>query len=137
MPTTSPRELNFDRIFFFPQAPGTFGFNHSKYRHTQDVEYNQNTDEFGRPAPFNDEEKQDEEQELQVTKPESQSISHDEVRLPVRTSPSPAPFAEYAPIRVPGRAHPPVATKPEHVQQEPPEEEEDKDGAGCCKCVIM
>ncbi|KAF8743747.1 hypothetical protein AX14_000715 [Amanita brunnescens Koide BX004] len=118
-------------------APGTFGFNHSKYRHTQDVEYNQNTDEFGRPAPFNDEEKQDEEQELQVTKPESQSISHDEVRLPVRTSPSPAPFAEYAPIRVPGRAHPPVATKPEHVQQEPPEEEEDKDGAGCCKCVIM
>ena len=117
----------------FAQAPGTFGF---KYRMPQDEEDGQNMEEFGRPAQFDDEEEQDEEKERQVTKPEPLSISHDEVRLPVRTSPSPAPFAEYAPIRVLAQGYPPaVTTKPEDYV--PPEEEEDKDGGGCCKCIIM
>lgn len=93
--------------------------------------------EFGRPAQSDDEEEQ-EEKEHQVTKPEPLPISHDEVRLPVRTSPSPAPFAEYAPIRVLAQTYPPaVTTKPEDLQHAPPEEEEDKDGSGCCKCIIM
>ncbi|KAK2465310.1 hypothetical protein APHAL10511_002664 [Amanita phalloides] len=115
-------------------APGTFGFNHSKYRGRQEAE-NIPMDEFGRPDQASVEEKQDDEKESQIIRPE-RSISYDEVRLPVRTPPSPAPFADYAPIRAPGQTFPPiVAPHIEEVQAVPPEE--DKGGAGCCKCVIM
>jgi len=110
-------------------APGTFGFNHSKYRSPHNAE---NTDDLGLWDQSNDEEKQDEEKETQP------AVSHDEVRHPVRTPPSPAPFAEYAPFRAPGNALPhPDTTKHEEMQFLSLEEEEDKGGAGCCKCVIM
>jgi len=113
-------------------APGTFGFNHSKYRQPHNAD---DTDDLGHRSLSNDEEKQDEEKEGQATQP---SVSHDEVRHPVRTSPSPAPFAEYAPIRAPDNPFTPspVATKHEDVQFLSLEDE-DEGGAGCCKCVIM
>lgn len=93
-------------------------------------------DEFGRPAEEAAvEEKQDKEN---VIRPELWSTGHDQVCLPARTSPSPAPFADYAPIRSPGQTFSvPAITYPEDVRHMPPQEEEDKDGAGCCKCVIM
>ncbi|KAF8631030.1 hypothetical protein AX15_002641 [Amanita polypyramis BW_CC] len=112
-------------------APGTFGFDHSKYRPLRDQE-DIPMDEFGRP---NVEEKQEE--EVQESWQVPVSVSHDEIRLPVRHErpPSLVPFADYVPIKGPQTTPLPVPMVLEDQQHELPEE--DKDSAGCCKCVIM
>ena len=115
---------------YFPKAPGTFGFDHSKYRSLQDSE-DIPMDEFGRPTM---EEKQEEEKPISRLTPVF--VSHDEARLPVRHEPppSPVPFADYAPVRGSQTDSLPV---PMNLEDQQHELLEDKDDTGCCKCVIM
>lgn len=112
-------------------APGTFGYDHSKYRpgdHFAPVQL----DEFGRPARIMEEPDGD----SQPPRPPI-STPHDEIRVGQRV-PSPVPFSHYAPQKVstPQNKLEPVsnnATKLEVADARP----EIEDSAGCCKCVVM
>ncbi|KAF8627372.1 hypothetical protein AX17_006187 [Amanita inopinata Kibby_2008] len=120
-------------------APGTFGFDHSKYRSLQDADEIP-MDEFGRPTQTPVEETTTPEREPNPP-PEPVSTQHEELHSPVRYEPppSPVPFADYAPnetLHVPMVA-PPVTVDLDTRQIPAPHDEEEKDGAGCCKCVIM
>ncbi|KAH9480230.1 hypothetical protein JR316_0006828 [Psilocybe cubensis] len=119
-------------------APGTFGFDHSKYRPPRDFE-SIPMDEFGRPAEQPTDGKEPE--VAQAEKPIDEKPSpHDETRLPVRQPPpqSPVPFAQYAPTNAQTtrlKVSDPEAQLPPQQQQHQMEDD-DKD-AGCCKCIIM
>ncbi|RDB19070.1 hypothetical protein Hypma_014324 [Hypsizygus marmoreus] len=111
-------------------APGTFGFDHSKYRPPRagDPEYIP-MDEFGRPTT-----------RIAEEPPQDQAPTtnaHDETRLPVRhpPPPSPAPFSDYAPSGEKVVSIPMLAVG-EQGRQGQGEEEYEPSG-GCCKCVIM
>lgn len=57
------------------------------------------------------------------------SAAHDNIRVPIKPPPSPAPFSHYAPTT-------PSAHVPGPRDEEPVVEQSDG-GAGCCKCVVM
>ncbi|KAK7054351.1 hypothetical protein VNI00_003545 [Paramarasmius palmivorus] len=120
-------------------APGTFGYDHSKYRPPRSDEHIP-MDEFGR------QEIREELPEAEATPQPVQPIPtnpYDETRIPYRqqAAPSPVPFSSYAPRPPNGVAVQPTpdtlanARQQEQQQQQYPELE-DKEG-GCCKCVIM
>ncbi|KAF8073532.1 hypothetical protein FPV67DRAFT_1559938 [Lyophyllum atratum] len=117
-------------------APGTFGFDHSKYRPPRgDGEPELiPMDEFGRPTPQTRHVSLSEDDELSNTLV-SNPTSHDQTRLPVRTSPSPAPFSDYAPMRVGEKNALGAAMTGQGGQQQLQDEKDE--GGGCCKCIIM
>jgi hypothetical protein len=100
------------------QAPGTFGYDHSKYRPPrEDLGENIPMDEFGRPMPMR-QRPEGQEDDIDMDNPSSNpyasSNPHDEIRLPASMSrsasgsrsqqhqyqqspPSPAPFSDYVP----------------------------------------
>lgn len=132
------------------QAPGTFGYDHSKYRPPRsDGAEEIALDEFGRRAK--DAVEQDSPSpppRLSIATPTNKTPSpfpgyprHD-----VSPPPSPAPFASYTAQPAAGqdmagrrsRQHPlandlPMYTTRVSVEKEMREEED----AGCCKCVVM
>ena len=117
---------------FVPQAPGTFGFDHSKYRPPRDGDQSIPMDEFGRQ-----EDPVDDEYEKTGDKFEEQTLA-DESRSPKwrGSPPSPAPFSQYAPPRDKTTILPANPVNPE-VGRIPQHMEEEK-GAGCCAgCVVM
>ncbi|KAF5382674.1 hypothetical protein D9615_003050 [Tricholomella constricta] len=120
-------------------APGTFGFDHSKYRPPRidgDPELIP-MDEFGRPTPQAPPAPVSDDDEPSANSPYPHPpTSHDQTRLPVRTVPSPAPFSDYAPMRVEKSALGMGDIEQARLQSEQRQEEKDE-GGGCCKCVIM
>ncbi|KAG6900637.1 hypothetical protein C0993_006741 [Termitomyces sp. T159_Od127] len=131
--------------FFLPfQAPGTFGYDDSKYRRTHgDVEPESiPMDEFGQS------ESQLPKPQLEEERPSEPSLyptyvdSHNQTQLPARTAPSPAPFSDYA-TGPSTKINPPspitttadLEKRSKVVQQLP--DDRDEEGGGCCKCVIM
>ncbi|KAH6911532.1 hypothetical protein BKA70DRAFT_1538730 [Coprinopsis sp. MPI-PUGE-AT-0042] len=134
-------------------APGTFGYDGSKYRRRGDNEPIE-MDEFGRPPPgtFQLRRSTDEPRDEQAPQNNDEfqpydlyTSAHDETRLPVRPSPSPMPFAEYAPKRpAPVQARPSTGTVQQQPQPHQPSAKvdqqtdlDDEKAAGCCKCTIM
>jgi len=126
----------------FIQAPGTFGYDYSKYRPPRDGDPMPNgieMDEFGNrksavdTSPPVEKLKED---------PPSTAATMIEDQRPITTTkqngynlrpspaPSPPPFSHYTPQ---GQLEAnPVSSQNHHLV----EEEEDRSG-GCCKCVIM
>lgn len=125
------------------QAPGTFGYDHSKYRPPRDYDPNYqytSPDEFGlskpgRPGAAEEEEGQD----LTFASGSYPPSKHDETRVGPMPPSSPAPFSHYAS----SKEEPPVIslTTPtfdvERGKAAGNGKGEDDGGAGCCKCVVM
>lgn len=112
-------------------APGTFGYDHSKYRPPRDGE-SIPMDEFGRQEDPVDEYEQTGDKFEEQTLP-------DESRLPKwrASPPSPAPFSQYAPPRDKKTTILPANPVNSEVDRIPQHMEEEK-GAGCCAgCVVM
>lgn len=133
-------------------APGTFGFDDSKYRRPQPLEL----DEFGRRDRSDPESGKghqtsgESEEERQQTEPILRPISPGTLRRGRATAeppPSPAPFASYQqrPLQPPRTASQPSMLQPPAVVSPPPPErfvlekqrEEKEDEGGCCRCTIM
>ncbi|KAG6902533.1 hypothetical protein C0995_015351 [Termitomyces sp. Mi166 len=117
-------------------APGTFGYDGSKYRRGRADDVASEfiaMDELGQPKP------QIPGSQLEEEKHPGPSLYQalDQTRLPARGPPSPAPFADYAP-GPPIKVNPslPIATTAD-VKKGPMVSQEDDEGGGCCKCVIM
>jgi len=108
------------------QAPGTFGFDHSKYRPPYTDMDSIPMDEFGRHEDLQQSMDHDEKLVRRM------SPMQEDGRLPFRgpPSPSPAPFSQYAPTKA-------VVNGAGAQQSQPRPMEEDDKGAGCCQCVIM
>jgi hypothetical protein len=103
------------------QAPGTFGFNHTKYRPPQeDIPM----DEFGQQDDVQEEDEEDDDGEVPRNLHE---------RRPSRDA---APFSSYAPPD-PRLMDPKANGGAQRQQQQQKGEVEDEQDAGCCKCVIM
>lgn len=123
-------------------APGTFGYDYSKYRPPRDGELAANgieLDDFGIRKPAVDTESTVEEKvkegppstvttTIEDDRPISTTKQNDYNHRP-SPPPSPAPFSHYTPQG-------PLGSKPLPSQAPPPVEEDDHSG-GCCKCVIM
>lgn len=125
----------------FLQAPGTFGYDHSKYRPPRYGEHTSNgieLDDFGKRKPAVDTDSTEEKVKegppstvatmIEDDRPISTTKKNDNNHRP-SPPPSPAPFSHYT-------AQSPLEAKPAPPQAPPPVEEEDP-GGGCCKCVIM
>ncbi|KAK0437142.1 uncharacterized protein EV420DRAFT_1588988 [Desarmillaria tabescens] len=133
----SPKPRPMERVV--APAPGTFGYDHSKYRPPLDGDPDSILmDEFGRPN--NDHPTVQDTAYEEETKPRPPlspiSTNHDRTPLPVRTQPpaSPVPFSHYAPNTT-AKLQPVSAGAAKLEVQEPRLEEED--AGGCCKCVVM
>ncbi|KAK0464787.1 uncharacterized protein EV420DRAFT_1518177 [Desarmillaria tabescens] len=133
----SPKPRPTERVV--APAPGTFGYDHSKYRPPLDGDPDSILmDEFGRPN--NDHPTVQDTAYEEETKPRPPlspiSTNHDRTPLPVRTQPpaSPVPFSHYAPNTT-AKLQPVSAGAAKLEVQEPRLEEED--AGGCCKCVVM
>ncbi|KAI0315588.1 hypothetical protein OF83DRAFT_339026 [Amylostereum chailletii] len=128
------------RVESIPEpAPGTFGFDYSKYRPGQRSE-SIPMDEFGqRPRGAADDD-QDDEAHTSTPRPLQDVVYEGRQYTRREPPPSPAPFAHYAiPAEESAGAHIPATTAqvsvdPELAQRQ--HHDEDDDG-GCCKCVIM
>ncbi|THH30591.1 hypothetical protein EUX98_g3596 [Antrodiella citrinella] len=127
----SPKPRSTGPIVYAP-APGTFGFDHSKYRpprHSNEIPM----DEFGQ--------RQDPSSPPSSAPPKSSLGSPVKFNQPApspqptiqRRVESPAPFAHYAPEDGGVGAAPGTKDMPQPVVTE----QRDEDGGGCCKCVIM
>ncbi|KAL1744223.1 hypothetical protein HDZ31DRAFT_39115 [Schizophyllum fasciatum] len=126
-------------------APGTFGFDHSKYRPPREGEAIE-MDEFGRPIEKQydaGDAAQQEEREQEYARQQEQYAqasrrqwnAHDETPLPITRPPqppSPAPFSHYLEGTDPQL--PPMTPPPDRQQQRV---DEDDGGSGCCKCIVM
>jgi hypothetical protein len=84
-------------------------------------------DEFGRPA----EERQGSEEEKRFANTPSTLRKEEKASVRIPRSTSPVPFSQYAPTKIK------VVHPVESAQPQPPLPDEDQNGAGCCKCVIM
>ncbi|GLB38193.1 hypothetical protein LshimejAT787_0500580 [Lyophyllum shimeji] len=114
-------------------APGTFGFDHSKYRPPRADGEGETIpmDEFGRPTPQRQPASpRPEEPAPTARETNTKPTAHDEMRIPSRAgAPSPLPFSDYAPVQGGEKA-------PGLLNQQDLQEEKDE-GGGCCKCIIM
>ncbi|KAF9453159.1 hypothetical protein P691DRAFT_100450 [Macrolepiota fuliginosa MF-IS2] len=95
-------------------APGTFGYDGTKYRRERSNDNEIEMDEFGRPnnaataavavadTTAEEDDMPEESDSAQQDREEREmmqiSTAHDNIRVPIRPPPSPAPFAHYAPI---------------------------------------
>jgi len=104
-------------------APGTFGYDHSKYRPPRS-DYEHIMDEFGQRSPTDQDESGQQEKPPDVIPPTMR-----EVQKPTSISPTPrfdlrvAPFADSNSDML-----------PQHQQSQSEKEEV---SGGCCKCIIM
>ncbi|KAK0485298.1 hypothetical protein EDD18DRAFT_1196565 [Armillaria luteobubalina] len=133
----SPKPRPTERVI--APAPGTFGYDHSKYRPPLNGDPDSILmDEFGRPnndLPIVHDMAYDDEPKPRPLPPPI-STNHDRTPLPVRTLPpaSPVPFSHYAPSTT-AKLQPVSAGAAKLEVQESRLEEED--AGGCCKCVVM
>ena len=132
-------------VYMHHQAPGTFGFDHEKYRKARE---RQNTmDEFGR---YDEDDMQDGEKDQCMTEKKNSDTGVDTIPTPTplyttdlnssskrhreTAPPSPAPFSHYAPLA-------PESAQPESRFDTgalgPANVERVEESAGCCRCVIM
>ncbi|KIY46705.1 hypothetical protein FISHEDRAFT_60190 [Fistulina hepatica ATCC 64428] len=127
----SPKPRSAERAV--PPAPGTFGYDRSKYRPPRGEEAIP-MDEFG--STIEELEPEDLAESPQSSPPRPLvSMPGDETTLPERHK-SPPPFAAYAPLVPPEPV--PFPRPMSHVEkQQHPAETEGDHGGGCCKCVIM
>ncbi|KAJ7766479.1 hypothetical protein DFH07DRAFT_737102 [Mycena maculata] len=122
-------------------APGTFGWDHSKYRPPRDGDIPM--DEFGRPIPA-ERIAEDDERESAFGQPLYPPTEHErqpvgpQARAPPKQEPpgSPVPFSNYRPDAVVNIDLEAAQLKYGAKPQQPPPEDDDG-GAGCCKCVVM
>ncbi|KAJ3801993.1 hypothetical protein GGU11DRAFT_123888 [Lentinula aff. detonsa] len=141
----SPQQRK-DEVTIAP-APGTFGFDHSKYRPPRDGEENIPMDEFGARNPTNSEEDNENKIEVEEQPPQPRlETPHDQTRLPThapysnkRTS-SPVPFSSYKahssqpdPMDQMGQ----MDTDVEKGRAQRTDVDEDAGKGGCCGCVVM
>ena len=129
----------------FTQAPGTFGYDYTKYRPPRQEEEIQ-MHEFGRlPDPLPEEDPVELPAEpSEPSPPISPPLSPERPIQPIQPDPrqtvpkppdSPAPFSHY---RIDHRVPTINITRPSLDTVEPRQVQEDEDaGGGCCKCVIM
>lgn len=118
-------------MFSFSQAPGTFGYDHSKYRPPRGDEFAPiQMDEFGRPDIAEEGTAAD---HLPQPRPPI-STAHDDIRVGRRPEPppSPGPFSQYRTGTT--TTSEPVAREKLDVENLKPEVE---NSAGCCKCTVM
>lgn len=121
-------------------APGTFGFDHSRYQSQRGDEESIQMREIKPSIPSHQEQHAPQEPFPTPTptpsamqrKSQPPSIhSTTPARTPIPPPPSPAPFSHYAP---PGNlvmeVQPPRSPRPPELDEEPA-------SGGCCKCVIM
>ncbi|KXN82820.1 hypothetical protein AN958_02094 [Leucoagaricus sp. SymC.cos] len=128
-------------------APGTFGYDGTKNCRRgvsgEDIEM----DDFGQPKPAPLNTMPDVLKEVELTeflKPPEPileedpktgiSAAHNNIRVPVKPPPSPAPFAHYAPTT---HYTPEIDFAKLHQEQQQAAVEQGEEGAGCCKCVVM
>ena len=122
------------------QAPGTFGYDYSKYRPPRDGEVMSNgieLDDFGIRKPAVDTNPPAEKAKDDPPSTAASMIRDDRPILTTKQNdnhrpsppPSPAPFSHYTPQG-------PLDSKPVPSHAPYPVEEEDH-GSSCCKCVIM
>jgi serine/arginine repetitive matrix protein 1 len=98
-------------------------------------------DEFGKPKPASNStpdvlEEVDPNKLLGLETEEQKieySVAHDNIRVPVKPPPSPAPFSHYAPTTTNHLSYPINDSR----NEEQLAVEQDEKGAGCCKCVVM
>lgn len=129
------------QLIVFLQAPGTFGYDYSKYRPPRDGVHTHNgieLDDFGKRKSTAD---TDSTEEKAKEGPPSTVATMIEDERPISTMkqndynhrpsppPSPPPFSHYT-------APSPPQIKPVPSQAPYPVQEEDS-SSGCCKCVIM
>ncbi|TFY50133.1 hypothetical protein EVG20_g11703, partial [Dentipellis fragilis] len=119
-------------------APGTFGYDYSKYRPGQHQDFPM--DEFGRP-----DQSVIDEVEYQNSTSTHQRAGRPEDpqdRMPIRPAgpPSPPPFSNYIPKRY-GEGGVTLSESQlamdRELAQKQQQMEDEASGAGCCKCVIM
>jgi len=116
-------------------APGTFGYDHSKYKPPR-MDYGETPeeiqiDEFGQQKESDKPPANQERLPIGLVIDDRRPI-HPMQASPRSRPPSPAPFAHYNSREFP------LSTQAEKLQVHPPQKAEDGgDGAGCCKCVIM
>lgn len=115
-------------------APGTFGYDHSKYKPPR-IDYEETTEEIQM-----DDLGQQKEVEAIFARQEQQPIGlavdehrpiHPMGTLPKSRSSSPAPFARYTPNSDP------LAAEKKHDDYLQKRVDDGDGGSGCCKCVIM
>ena len=127
------------------QAPGTFGFDHSKYRgwnenRTEEIpmdEFGQRIDDLARtdneqrPEPTSQVVDKEPEPQSPLTPPARQTGSISPARAE-----SPAPFSQYsAPTPIPEIRV--TRASSDHQPKVEVRVEDESGGGGCCKCVIM
>lgn len=130
------------QLMTFSQAPGTFGYDYSKYRPPRDGEPIPNgieLDEFGNKKPIVDtnppvEKSKEDPLSIIATmiddqRPIATTKQHSYIPRP-SPPPSPPPFSHYT-------SYGPLEAKPVPSQNHHPMEEEEDRSGGCCKCVIM
>jgi len=61
------------------------------------------------------------------------SVAHDNICAPMKSPPSPPPFAQYAPTTTKNLTQPAGAVRNDQQAVL----EQDEKGAGCCKCIVM
>ncbi|KAG6812510.1 hypothetical protein H0H92_002509 [Tricholoma furcatifolium] len=125
-------------------APGTFGYDHSKYRAPHQEQDGETEDipmhEFGPPSP----EKRNAPPEEELPPPLSalqganSSLDYlDQPWIPPRSAPSPAPFSDYAPTKS-LEVRPPPEPQQQGItaKHQDPDYRKEETSGGCC-CVIM
>ncbi|KAL0960942.1 hypothetical protein HGRIS_005947 [Hohenbuehelia grisea] len=120
-------------------APGTFGYDHSKYRPPRGEAIPM--DEFGQPAsPVHevDEDEQDTPGQGQRPAPVP-GLPPPEGRVPLRQNPLDAPpFSQYTPAISQPLPLPQVTTAQPQSAFDDPRQKDEEDAGGCCKsCVII
>ncbi|KAG2131806.1 hypothetical protein DEU56DRAFT_813409 [Suillus clintonianus] len=119
-------------------APGTFGYDYSKYRAPRGEEIPM--DEFGNlPSPIQEEPAPIPESPLPTLPPLTEEperpIRPARRKAAARPPDSPAPFSQYRRTDIPTINVTRPSTDLESPQQVPHNDEDA--GAGCCKCVVM
>ncbi|KAF8158495.1 hypothetical protein B0H34DRAFT_461806 [Crassisporium funariophilum] len=122
----SPQPKKVDNMI--APAPGTFGFDHSKYRPPRDNFESIPMDEFGRAGG-----QRTDEDGHGAKLPNGLPTVHEGPHVPSRISPSPAPFSHYAP----NNAQLASTSQGANANAQQDLKEEEVDSGGCCKCVIM
>ncbi|KAJ3825913.1 hypothetical protein F5880DRAFT_1477346 [Lentinula raphanica] len=140
----SPQQKK-DEVTIAP-APGTFGFDHSKYRPPQDGEESIPMDEFGAKEPTHPEGYEDRGQE-EPSRPQPRSETSNDQSRTLNNSPysnkrasSPVPFSSYG--ARPAQPEPTGRMGQSDLDLEkgrmpPVEAEEDAGKGGCCGCIVM
>jgi len=137
----SPRLKQNTNSNIYEPAPGTFGYDHTKYRRQQynDGEEHIPMDEFGHKMDGVKEDVRAVDEQPRPQSPATVKLNEldiDRARLRPSPPPSPPPFAHYTASH--GADQSGVEIIRPHETQKVQEAIADEDrGAGCCRCIIM